>query len=69
MCGMANGGQCGLDSGDSFLSSLLNALTFIPTEYRWPGGRARSGFCWVVSRLTLLPSHARPLDQPPRLTF
>jgi hypothetical protein len=69
MCGMTNGGQCGLDSHDNFLNSLLGSLIFVPTVHRLPGRQASWGFSHVASRLTLLPSHARPFDQPPRPTL
>jgi hypothetical protein len=69
MCGMTNGGQCGLDSHDNFLNSLLGSLIFVPTEHRLPDVRALWGFSQPASRLNLLPLHARPHDQPPRPTL
>jgi hypothetical protein len=67
-CGMANGGQCGLRSPDSLVNSLLSSLIFVPTEHclssplkLWARHDAAPG-------LSLLPSHGRPLDQPPRLS-
>ena len=35
ICIMANGGQCGVDSHDSYLSSLLSTLIYVPTEHHW----------------------------------
>ena len=35
ICCMGNGGQCGLESHDSYLSSLLSTLIYVPTEHPW----------------------------------
>ena len=70
MCDMANGGQCGLDSHHDFLNSLLSSPLFVPTEeQRLPDARTLWGSNDAPFRPNLLPSHARPLDQPPRLAI
>jgi hypothetical protein len=68
-CGMANGGQCGLDSPHDFVNSQFHSLVFIPTAHQLPGAPVHGGFGHFTSQLNLLPSHARPLDQPPRLAL
>ena len=35
ICGMANGGQCGLVSPDTYLNALLSTLIYAPTEHPW----------------------------------
>lgn len=69
MCGMANGGQCGLESPDSYLSSLLSSLIYVPTEHPWANPLAPRSCGHETSSLNLLPSHARIPEQPPRATL
>src|ERR1019366_973975 len=69
ICGMANGGQCGLGSHDSFLVSLLNTLIYVPTEHPMGKPDAPWGFDRVTPAFHPLPSHARIPEQPPRYSF
>jgi hypothetical protein len=66
---MANGGQCGLESHDSYLSSLLSSLIYVPTEYPWTNPLAPWTFDHSIKDLSLLPSHVRIPEQPPRATL
>lgn len=65
-CCTGNGGQCGLESHDSYLSSLLSTLIYVPTEHPWSTPLAPWRFGHDASGLSLLPSHARIPEQPPR---
>jgi hypothetical protein len=65
-CCAAHTGQCGIESHDAYLASLLSALTYVPTEHRLPGDLDIGEFDSVSLPLGLLPSHAAPPDQPPR---
>ena len=69
MCGMANGGQCGVGSQDSYLSSILSTLIYVPTEHPWANPLAPWSAGYKTSELNPLPSHARIPDQPPRATL
>jgi len=69
ICNMANGGQCGLESPDSYLSSLLSTLIYVPTEYTWSNPAVPWSFDHHASDLTLLPAHGRIPEQPPRATL
>jgi hypothetical protein len=66
MCAMANGGRCGVHPPDNYLASTLNSLVYMPTEHVWWAPAIRATFDCAKARLTLLPSHARIPDQPPR---
>jgi hypothetical protein len=68
ICGLANGGQCGLESHDSYLVSLLSTLIYVPTEHHWSSPLAPWSFGHNITDLSLLPSHARIPEQPPRAT-
>ncbi|HMD86954.1 MAG TPA: hypothetical protein VKO18_19875 [Terriglobia bacterium] len=68
ICSMANGGQCGLESPDRYLSSLLSTLIYVPTEHPWSNPLAPWSFGHNPSDLNLLPSHVRIPEQPPRAT-
>ena len=65
-CCMGTGGQCGVHSPDSYISTMLSTLTYVPTEYPCWNPIAAWSFCHDASDLNLLPSHARVPDQPPR---
>jgi hypothetical protein len=68
ICCMANGGQCGLESHDSYLASLLSTLIYVPTEHPWSNPPATWSLGRDTADLSLLPSHARIPEQPPRAT-
>ena len=68
-CCMGKGGQCGLESHDSYLSSILSTLIYVPTEHRWSNPLVPSSGGYENSELNLLPSHARIPEQPPRATL
>jgi hypothetical protein len=63
---MGNGGQCGLESRDSYLSSILNTLIYVPTEHPWWNPLAARCFGQSTADFRLLPSHERIPRQPPR---
>ncbi len=65
-CCMGTGGQCGMQSPDSYISAILSTLTYVPTEHPWWNPIAAWSFCYDASDSSLLPSHARIPDQPPR---
>jgi len=69
MCGMAGGGQCGLQSHDNYLSSLHSTLIYVPTEHPWWNPLAPWSFGHNTSDTNLLPSHVRIPEQPPRATL
>jgi hypothetical protein len=69
MCGMVNGGQCGWESHDSYLSTLLSTLIYVPTEHPWSNLLGPWTFSHTTSGLNLLPSHMRIPEQPPRATL
>jgi hypothetical protein len=69
ICSMANGGRCGVESPESFLSSLLSTLIYVPTEHPWTNPLAPWSFGRDTLDSSLLPSHARIPDQPPRATI
>jgi hypothetical protein len=68
ICCMGNGGRCGMGSQDSYLSSALSTLVYMPTEHRWSNPLAPRSFGHNISDINLLPSHARIPEQPPRAT-
>ena len=68
-CCMGKGGQCGLESHDSYLSSLLSTLIYVPTEHLWSNPPAPWSYGYEISELNLLPSYARIPEQPPRTTL
>ena len=68
-CCMGLGGQCGLESNHSYLSSILSTWIFVPTEYPWSNPFAPWSFGHDTSDLSLLPSHVRIPEQPPRATL
>jgi hypothetical protein len=63
---MAHGSPCGLESPDSILTSLVNSLTYLPTEHAFSSDLVPWGFKNDVVRADLSPPHARRLDPPPR---
>lgn len=66
ICCMANGGQCGLGSHDSYVASLLSSMIYIPTEHSISNPLAPRSFGHAASDLSLAPSHVRIPEQPPR---
>jgi hypothetical protein len=66
---MGKGGQCRLESHDSYLSSLLSTLIYVPTEHPWWKPLALWSFGHDTSDLSLLPPHVRIPEQPPRATL
>ncbi len=68
-CCMGKGGQCGLESHDNYLNSLLSTLIYVPTEHPWSNPLAPWSFGHDTSDLSLLPSHAPIPEQPPRPTL
>jgi hypothetical protein len=68
-CCMGNGGQCGLGSYDSYLSSILSTLIYVPTEHPWSNPLTPWSCGYESLELNLLPSHVRIPEQPPRVTL
>lgn len=68
-CCMGKGAKCGMGSQDSYLSSLLSTFIYVPTEHPWANPLAPSSFSHNTSDLSLLPSHAKIPEQPPRPTL
>jgi hypothetical protein len=68
-CSMASGGQCGLESHDSYLSSLLSTFIYVPTEHHFYDPLQLWGFRDSNARLNLLPSHVQIPEQPPRIVL
>jgi len=66
---MANGGQCGVDSHDNYLHSLLSTLLYVPIEHHWTNPLTPSSLGRDTSTFSLLPSHVRIPEQPPRPTL
>lgn len=66
ICCMGKG--CGLDSPDGFLASLLSVSTYVPAEYHWSDPLQPMIGVHEGADLSLLPSHARIPEQPPRAT-
>ena len=66
LCSMARGGQCGLTAPDSNLNAGDSTLIYTPVEYHWTKPPAAWSFGHRSSDLSLLPSHVRIPDQPPR---
>jgi hypothetical protein len=62
------GGQCGLESPDSYLASILSTLIYVPAEHHWVNPLAPWSFGIYASALSILPSHARIPELPPRTT-
>ena len=69
MCHMTHGSPCGVDSHDSVLTSLVNTLTYLPTEHAFGSDLVPRGFNHDATRADLAPSHSRRLDPPPRPTL
>jgi len=63
---MGKSGRCGLISSDSYLATVLSTMVYVPTENAWGDRLVALGFGGTTSRLSLLPSHARIPDHPPR---
>lgn len=68
-CSMGKSGQCGLESHDSYLSSILSTLIYVPSEQHWASPLAPLSFGHETSDSNLLPSHRRIPEQPPRPTL
>jgi len=64
-----NGGRCGLESHDTYLSSLLSTLIYVPTEHRWSDPVGPWSFGPHTIDVSLLPSHEKIPEQPPRLVL
>jgi hypothetical protein len=69
LCCMGHGGQCGFESQDSYLASILGTLIYMPAEYLWSNPLAPWSCGYETPELNLLPSHARIPEQPPRATL
>jgi hypothetical protein len=69
ICGMGNGGRCGLGSQDNYVSSALSTLVYLPIEHLWSNPPDPWSFNHNISDINLLPSHARIPEQPPRTTL
>jgi hypothetical protein len=69
ICSMVNGGKCGLESHDSYLSSILSTLIYAPTEHALPNPLAPWSLGPRITDLSPLPSHGRIPEQPPRPTL
>ena len=68
-CCQGKGGQCGMESHDSYLSSILSTLIYVPTEHLWWNPLAPWSFGRDASDISLLPPHTRIPEQPPRATL
>ena len=68
-CCMGKGGQCGLNPQDGYLSSILSTLIYVPTEHPWLNPLTPRSCGYETSELSLLPSHMRIPEQPPRATL
>jgi len=68
-CSMANRGKCGMNSHDSLLNSLLGSLVYVPIEHHWNGPAPSGRFGRKQQEVSLLPSHLRIPEQPPRLAI
>ena len=68
-CCMGMGGHCGMGAQDSYFSSVLSTWIFVPTEYAWSNPPATSSFGHDAAHITLLPSHVRVPEHPPRPTL
>ena len=68
-CCMGKSGHCGLESHDSYLSSILSTLIYVPTEHHWLNTLMPTIWGYATSDLSLLPSHVRIPEQPPRATL
>jgi hypothetical protein len=69
MCCRGKVSQCGLGSHDSYLASLLSSSIYVPTEHPWSNPPATWSFGHDTPELSLLPSHVRIPEQPPRPTL
>ena len=61
--------ECGFHSHNGYLQSILSTLSYEATEYPWWNPLPSSKRGVEASPLSLLPSHARIPDQPPRSSF
>jgi hypothetical protein len=68
-CGMGKGGQCGMESHDSYVNSLLSSFIYVPTERSWPTPLPTWSFGRDTSETSLLAAHVRLPEQPPRATL
>lgn len=68
-CCAGKGGKCGMDSQDNYLASILSTLIYAPTEHPWWNPLAPWSCDHDNSHLSLLPSHVRIPEQPPRATL
>lgn len=67
VCAMAHGGTCGLESADASLVARDTSQVFVLTENRLPSPWTLWAILDEAFHRALLPSHAKPLDHPPRL--
>jgi len=68
-CCLGTGGRCGIQSPASYIATILSTLTYVPTEHPWWNPIAAWSLRDDASGLSLLPSHARIPDQPPRASL
>ena len=68
-CCMGTSAPCGMQSPDSYISSIVSSLSYLATEHTWRIPIAVWGYCRHAADLSLLPSHARVPDQPPRFAL
>ena len=68
ICCLGNGGSCGMESHDNYLAALHSLLAYVATEFLWANPLLPAISGHYTSPLSLLPSHPRVPDQPPRLT-
>jgi hypothetical protein len=69
ICCMGRGGRCGIGTQDSYLSSVLSTLVYMPTEHPWWNPTSPWSCGSDPLAASPLPSHARIPDQPPRTTL
>jgi len=68
-CSMEKSASCGIGSQVNYLDSTLTTLVYLPTEHRWANPPAPWNLRQEASSTSLLPSHARIPEQPPRMTL
>lgn len=68
-CCMGKGGHCGLESHDAYVNSVLGSLIYVPTEHPWSNPLTSRNFADGTLDLSVLPSHARIPEQPPRIAL
>jgi hypothetical protein len=66
-CCMGKGGHCGLGSQDEYLNSLLSMSVYLPTMHSCSNPDLPWSFGSSPAIFSVLPSHARIPELPPRI--